>query len=69
MPSCARSGAAEGRFSRFDADVRIEGAGRATGTLDLVLRPLRGRDGWVAFIVADSAERMFCGCVARVTRA
>ena len=32
---------------------RIEGAGRAIGTLDLLLRPLRGRDGQVAFIVAE----------------
>jgi PAS domain S-box-containing protein len=45
--------AAEGRFARFDVDVRIEGAGRATGTLDLLLRPLRGRDGQVAFMVAE----------------
>ena len=42
-----------GRFARFDVDVQIEGAGRATGTLDLLLRPLRGRDGQVAFIVAE----------------
>ena len=47
------AGAAEGRFARFDVDVQIEGAGRATGTLDLLLRPLRGRDGQVAFIVAE----------------
>jgi PAS domain S-box-containing protein len=47
------AGAAEGRFARFDVDVRIEGAGRTDGTLDLVLRPLRGRDGRVAFIVAE----------------
>ena len=45
--------AAEGRFARFDVDVRIEAAGRATGTLDLLLRPLRARDGRVAFIVAE----------------
>lgn len=45
--------AADGQFARFDADVQIEGAGRTTGTLDLLLRPLRGRDGQVAFIVAE----------------
>ncbi|RVA59702.1 PAS domain-containing protein, partial [Mesorhizobium sp. M7A.F.Ca.CA.001.11.2.1] len=49
----ALAAAAEGRFARFDVDVRIEGAGRALGTLDLLLRPLRGRDGQVAFIVAE----------------
>ena len=46
-------GAARGQFSRFDVDVRIESAGRTSGTLDLLLRPLRGRDGQVAFIVAE----------------
>src|SRR3954464_3452904 len=45
--------AISGRFARFDVDVRIEAAGRATGTLDLLLRPLRGRDGQVAFVVAE----------------
>src|SRR3954471_17423181 len=44
---------ADGRFVRFDTDVRIESAGRDMGTLDLLLRPLRGRDGRVAFIVAE----------------
>src|SRR4051812_42069912 len=44
---------ADGRFVRFDTDVRIESAGRDMGTLDLLLRPLRGRDGQVAFIVAE----------------
>src|SRR4051812_23238554 len=44
---------ADGRFVRFDTDVRIESAGRDMGTLDLLLRPLRGRDGLVAFIVAE----------------
>src|SRR3954468_1636491 len=43
----AVAGAAEGRFARFDMDVQIEAAGRETGTLDLVLRPLRARDGRV----------------------
>jgi PAS domain S-box-containing protein len=45
--------ASQGRFARFDVDVRIEGAGREMGTLDLLLRPLRGRDGRVAFLVAE----------------
>jgi PAS domain S-box-containing protein len=45
--------AATGRFARFDVDVRIAGAGRELGTLDLLLRPLRGRDGQVAFIAAE----------------
>jgi PAS domain S-box-containing protein len=49
----ALGSAATGHFQRFDVDVQIEGAGRATGTLDLLLRPLRGRDGQVAFIVAE----------------
>src|SRR4051794_9943992 len=49
----AVAAASEGRFSRFDVDVQIEAAGRAPGTLDLLLRPLRGRDGRVAFIVAE----------------
>jgi PAS domain S-box-containing protein len=49
----AVASAAEGRFARFDVDVRVESAGRATGTLDLLLRPLRGRDGQVAFVVVE----------------
>ena len=39
--------------SRFDVEIRTQGAGGATGTLDLLLRPLRGRDGLVLFIVAE----------------
>ena len=53
LERCGRSAPPRGASSRFDVDVRIEGAGRATGTLDLLLRPLRGRDGQVAFIVAE----------------
>jgi signal transduction histidine kinase len=49
----AITAAMQGRFTRFDVDVAIEGAGSANGTLDLLLRPLRGRDGLVAFIVAE----------------
>ena len=45
--------AGEGRFCRFDIDVAIQAAGQEMGTLDLLLRPLRGRDGRVAFIVAE----------------
>jgi PAS domain S-box-containing protein len=43
----------EGAHARFDADVWIEAEGTARGTLDLSLRPLRGRDGMVAFVLAD----------------
>jgi PAS domain S-box-containing protein len=49
----AVTGAARGQFARFDVDVSIESAGHTAGTLDLLLRPLRGRDGQVAFIVAE----------------
>jgi PAS domain S-box-containing protein len=49
----AVASAAEGRFSRFDVDLLIEAGGRASGTLDLSLRPLRGQDGRVAFVVAE----------------
>jgi PAS domain S-box-containing protein len=45
--------AAEGRYSRFDVEVNLEGAGRTDETLDLLLRPLRSRDGQVVFIVAE----------------
>jgi PAS domain S-box-containing protein len=43
--------AAGGRFARFDIGVHV--AGREPETLDLMVRPLRGRDGRVAFIVAE----------------
>src|SRR3954452_15511668 len=49
----ATRAAISGRFARFDVDVRVEAAGREMGTLDLLLRPLRGRDGQVAFVVAE----------------
>ncbi|MDA0168679.1 ATP-binding protein [Solirubrobacter taibaiensis] len=48
--------AAAGRFTRFDVDVLIEAAGQGIGTLDLLLRPLRGRDGRVVFIVAEGRQ-------------
>jgi signal transduction histidine kinase len=51
MVNAAVVAAAEGRFARFDVGVRI--AGRDPGTLDLTIRPLRARDGLVAFIVAE----------------
>jgi len=43
----------EGAHARFDVDVWIEAEGTTRGTLDLSLRPLRGRDGMVAFVLAD----------------
>jgi len=43
--------ATAGQFTRFDVGVRV--AGREPGTLDLMIRPLRGRDGQVAFVVAE----------------
>src|SRR4051794_11191554 len=51
MVNTAVAAAAEGRFGRFDVGMRI--AGREPGTLDLTIRPLRARDGRVAFIVAE----------------
>lgn len=49
----AVNAAIDGRYSRFDVEVVMEGSSRSTETLDLLLRPLRGRDGQVAFIVAE----------------
>jgi PAS domain S-box-containing protein len=43
--------AADGRFARFDVGIHV--AGRDPGTLDMMIRPLRARDGQVAFIVAE----------------
>jgi PAS domain S-box-containing protein len=51
MVNAAVAAASEGRFARFDVGVRV--AGREPGTLDLTIRPLRARDGRVAFIVAE----------------
>ena len=48
-----RSVVHEGAHARFDVDVWIEAEGTARGTLDLSLRPLRSRDGLVAFVLAD----------------
>src|SRR3954463_16109415 len=49
----ALDGAATGHFSCFDVEVRLDGASEAVGTMDLIVRPLRGRDGQVAFVVAE----------------
>jgi signal transduction histidine kinase len=43
--------AGAGLFTRFD--VPLHAIGREPETLDLMIRPLRGRDGRVAFIVAE----------------
>jgi PAS domain S-box-containing protein len=48
--------AANGRLARFDVDVWIEAAGTGRGTLDLSVRPLRGRDGRIELLVADGRE-------------
>jgi PAS domain S-box-containing protein len=45
--------ATEGRLARFDIDVALDTTGRGSGTLDFVLRPLRGRDGHLAFVMAE----------------
>jgi PAS domain S-box-containing protein len=45
--------AARGQLARLDVDLQIVGAGQAVDTLDLLLRPLRARDGQIAFIVAE----------------
>lgn len=52
----AVTAAASGRFTRFDADLHVENGGESIGTLDLTLRPLRARDGRVAFIVAEGRQ-------------
>jgi PAS domain S-box-containing protein len=48
--------AAEGRFARFDVELMLGSAGTVSETVDLVLRPLRGADGRVAFIVAEGRQ-------------
>jgi signal transduction histidine kinase len=45
--------AAAGRLARLDIEIREANSDRLDGTLDLVLRPLRGRNGQIAFIVAE----------------
>jgi PAS domain S-box-containing protein len=49
----AVTAAAEGQFARFDVEVFTSGQEPRRGTLDMTLRPLRGRDGRIAFIVAE----------------
>ena len=48
--------AAEGRFARFDVELMLGSAGTVSETVDLVLRPLRGDDGVVSFIVAEGRQ-------------
>jgi signal transduction histidine kinase len=42
-----------GGVARFDVDLWIEAAGTQRGTLDVSLRPLRGRDGMVELVLVD----------------
>ncbi len=49
----AVAAAATGQLARFDVEIHVEGGDRLAGTLDLLIRPLRGRDGQIAFIVAE----------------
>src|SRR5919198_4444719 len=48
--------AAQGRFARFDVELMMGSGGTVSETVDLVLRPLRGDDGRVAFIVAEGRQ-------------
>jgi signal transduction histidine kinase len=48
--------AADGRFARFDVELMMGSGGIVPETVDLVLRPLRGVDGRVAFIVAEGRQ-------------
>jgi signal transduction histidine kinase len=48
--------AAEGRLARFDVELMMGSGGTVSETVDLVLRPLRGADGRVAFIVAEGRQ-------------
>jgi PAS domain S-box-containing protein len=48
--------AAEGRFARFDVELMMGSGGTVSETVDLVLRPVRGADGQVAFIVAEGRQ-------------
>jgi PAS domain S-box-containing protein len=47
---------AEGRFARFDVELMVGSGGTVSETVDLVLRPLRGADGRVTFIVAEGRQ-------------
>jgi len=44
---------ADGRLSRLDVELMMGSGGTVSETVDLVLRPLRGANGQVAFIVAE----------------
>jgi signal transduction histidine kinase len=48
--------AADGRLARFDVELLMGSGGTVAETVDLVLRPLRGADGRVAFIVAEGRQ-------------
>jgi signal transduction histidine kinase/AmiR/NasT family two-component response regulator len=48
--------AAHGRFARFDVELMMGSGGTVSETVDLVLRPLRGDDGRVSFIVAEGRQ-------------
>jgi signal transduction histidine kinase len=48
--------AADGRFARFDVELMLGSAGTVSETVDLVLRPLRGDDGRVAFVVVEGRQ-------------
>src|SRR3954453_19940587 len=48
--------AAHGRFARFDVELMMGSGGTVSETVDLVLRPLRGADGRVAFILAEGRQ-------------
>jgi len=48
--------AADGRFARFDVELMMGSGGTVSETVDLVLRPLRGVNGRVEFIVAEGRQ-------------
>jgi signal transduction histidine kinase len=48
--------AADGRLARFDVELMMGSGGTVSETVDLVLRPLRGADGRVAFILAEGRQ-------------
>jgi signal transduction histidine kinase len=48
--------AADGRFARFDVELMMGSGGTVCETVDLVLRPLRGADGKIAFVVAEGRQ-------------
>jgi len=48
--------AGDGRLARFDVELMMGSGGTVSETVDLVLRPLRGADGRVAFIVAEGRQ-------------